>query len=72
MIVFEDRQLALGGGIQLTSLWLDIVLWGQIGLYQFLKCKKRKENSERINKVAEKLSQLPLISSATAITVVLR
>ena len=26
MIVFEDRQLALGGGIQLTSHWLDIVL----------------------------------------------
>ena len=23
MIVFEDRQPALGGGIQLTSLWLD-------------------------------------------------
>ena len=34
---FEDRQLALGGGIQLTSLWLDIVLWRQIGLYRFLK-----------------------------------
>jgi len=33
MIVFEDRQLALGGGIQLTSLWVDIVLWGQLGLY---------------------------------------
>jgi len=38
MIVFEDRQLALGGGTQL-SLWLDIVLWGQQSILEMKKAK---------------------------------